>query len=151
MDIEKALLENFKKIYEKEESLSLLTNEDLFKEFSNSEVHVIDLIGKGERVNGVFLASKLAMTRGAISKITSRLIKKNLIIKYKLAENKKEVYYKLTDLGWKVFEDHRLAHDDWEKRELDFFKSLAREEKELINSFLEKYNNHLSNLIKERS
>jgi len=151
MDIEKALLKNFKKIYEKEESLSLLTNEDLFKEFSNSEVHVIDLIGKEERVNGVFLASKLAMTRGAISKITSRLIKKNLILKYKLAGNKKEVYYKLTDLGWKFFEDHRLAHDDWEKRELAFFKSLAREEKELINSFLEKYNNHLSNLIKERS
>ncbi len=151
MNIEKDLLNNFKKIYEKQEKLSSLTDRDLFDSFSNSELHTIDIIGSSEHVNGVLIASRLEMTRGAISKIIARLSKKNLVDKYQIKENKKEIYYRLTDYGQAIYRQHELAHKNWEGRELEFFASLAKKDKDTVNKFLIKYNDYLGNLIKERS
>lgn len=151
MNIEKNLLDNFKKIYEKQEKLSTLTDKNLFDSFSNSEIHTIDIIGNLDDVNGVLIASKLEMTRGAISKIISKLNKKNVVDKYQLDDNKKEIYYKLTDYGKEIYNKHKVAHSDWENRELEFFNKLDKNEKETVNNFLVKYNDYLSNLIKERS
>lgn len=151
MDIERKLLDNFKKIYEKQERLSSLTDEDLFDSLSNSEIHTIDIIGSSKDVNGVLIASRLEMTRGAISKIIGKLSRKGVVDSYQLKENKKEIYYKLTDYGQSLYRQHELAHRNWEDRELEFFNSLAGEEKNTVNDFLIKYNDYLSNLINERS
>lgn len=62
--IEKELLTTFKSIYDKQSQLRSLTNEELFREYSNSEVHTIEIIGQGPGANGVMIANKLNMTRG---------------------------------------------------------------------------------------
>ena len=151
MKIERDLLNNFTRLYEKQERLSSLTDQELFGSFSNSEVHTLDIIGSFEEVNGVLIASKLDMTRGAISKIIAKLSKKDAIYKYQTKENKKEIYYGLTDYGKELYEKHKLAHKDWENRESEFFHAMEEDDKEKLNKFLIKYNDYLNNLIKERS
>jgi DNA-binding MarR family transcriptional regulator len=64
-----------------------------------SEIHTIEVIGKNENTNAGQIASLLGVTNGAVTQIADKLIKKGLIYKYYLPNNKKEVYYKLTELG----------------------------------------------------
>lgn len=144
------ILNNFKIIFDKQAVLSKHTNYELFEEFSVSEVHTIDLIGNEKDINGVMIAEKLEMTRGAISKIISKLKDKKLIDSYQNEDNKKEIYYRLTEAGKDVYEQHKKAHSDWEDRELLFLDKIEDEKKEIIREFLEEYNEYLSKLIKER-
>lgn len=144
------LLKLFKSIYEKQAELSILTDSKLFEEYSNSQIHTIDIIGSLELVNGVKIAEELNLTRGAVSKITSKLRKKGLIDNYQIAENKKEVYYSLSLEGKKLYKAHQLAHRDWELRELKFFKDMDPHKKEIVEEFLASYNDYLGSLISER-
>ncbi|MFP3155018.1 MarR family transcriptional regulator [Lachnospiraceae bacterium ZAX-1] len=77
----------------------------------HSEVHLIDLIQKHEGANGKELAETHGVTTGAIWQTTKKLISKNLIESYQEPNNKKEVYYRLTDLGRKASEGHRRHHE----------------------------------------
>lgn len=147
--MDRRLLNLFKNIYDRQDQLAQATNYQLFKDYSNSEVHLIDLIGRLDQVNGVVLAQELGLTRGAISKISKKLSDKNLIEAYQLEGNKKEVYYRLTDQGLQVFKDHDQAHKAWEDRELNFFRGLDPDKKDLIEEFLEDYQAYLDQLIRE--
>ena len=73
----------------------------LTKSLLLSEIHVIDCIGKHQLPNSTFIAKELSMTKGAISKITAKLLEKELIKANHLEENKKEIYYTLTTQGKK--------------------------------------------------
>lgn len=151
MTIEDRLLDSFKKLYERQEELSKLTDSKLFDSFSNSEVHVVDIIGSKIDVNGIKLAKDLDMTRGAISKIIAKLKDKGAVETYQKKDNKKEIYYNLTDYGQEIYNSHKKAHMDWEKREKEFFKEIKLNELEIVDEFLIKYNTYLDKLIKERS
>lgn len=151
MDVQNRVLDLFKNIYEKQDELSKLTDSKLFNEFSNSEVHTIDIIGKTKDVNGVTISSKLGLTRGAVSKIISGLKKKKLIDSYQNSDNKKEIYYKLTEKGEIIFCKHEKAHKEWEERELKFLNQISPPEIDIVSDFLNRYNSYLESLIVERS
>ena len=57
------------------------------------------------------------MTRGAISKITKKLIKKGVIESYQKSDNKKEIYFRLTKSGKAVYEIHENLHKKFQKRD----------------------------------
>ncbi|AKA70572.1 MarR family transcriptional regulator [Clostridium scatologenes] len=102
-----------------------------------SEIHVIDCIGKNQLINATFIAKELNMTKGAISKITNKLLKKELIKGNHLENNKKEIYYTLTTQGKEVFEIHEMLHKAEREK---FIKILSKYDKEglnIINSFLD--------------
>lgn len=102
-----------------------------------SEIHVIDCIGKNQLINATFIAKELNMTKGAISKITNKLLKKELIKGNHLENNKKEIYYTLTAQGKEVFEIHEMLHKAEREK---FIKILSKYDKEglnIINSFLD--------------
>ena len=105
-----------------------------------SEIHVIDCIGKNQLPNATFIAKELNMTKGAISKITSKLLKKGLIKGNHLENNKKEIYYTLTAQGKEVFKIHEILH----KNEYEKFVNILNEyDKNALNTI----NNFLDNLI----
>lgn len=151
MNIQSEILSLFKGIYEKQEQLSKLTDYELFNEFSNSEVHSLCIIGDKQNVNGAMISSKLAMTRSAISKIISKLKKKELIYSYQNSDNKKEIYYKLTEKGYLIYHKHEKAHKEWEERELKFLNQISDSKMEVISEFLNRYNSYLEDTIVERS
>lgn len=57
--------------------------------YSASEVHCIEFIGKSKEVNVKKLSEHFFMTRGAMSKITKKLIDKQAITSYQKDDNKK--------------------------------------------------------------
>ena len=100
------------------------------------ECHVIAYIGDNNVTNAISVANNLNITRGGISKIMSRLIKKGLMEASQLAGNKREVFYRLTSLGKKVY----CIHDTLHKKHNVMLKSMvnlySKEEKLTIERFL---------------
>lgn len=114
------------------------------------EIHTIEMIGRNPEINGVQLAKKTGVTKGAISQVTKKLIKRGYIIKFNDPGNNKEFKFKLRNKGELAFEIHKkkyqnmnielkkrydLATENEIKFIFDIF-SIMNEEigKELINS-----------------
>ncbi|NRT90288.1 MarR family transcriptional regulator [Clostridium beijerinckii] len=102
-----------------------------------SEVHVIDCIGKNQLINATFISKELNMTKGAISKITSKLLKKELIKGNHLENNKKEIYYTLTTRGKEVFKVHEILHKIESEKFVKILSKYDKEELSIISSFLD--------------
>lgn len=141
------IMESFKEIYEKEETLGKIAFKGEYEKYGVSEIHCIDLIGKIENPNVTKISQRMNMTRGAISKISKKLLNNNLIDKYKNPENDKEIYFKLTELGERLYKDHEIKHKQWEERNNEFFKNIDKEEQEIVANFLKKFNSYLDKII----
>lgn len=117
--------------------------------YKPSEIHCIEYIGKNEDANVTKLSKDFNMTRGAISKLTKKLITKGLIESYQKPENKKEIYYKLTKNGEEVFDVHKKLHIKFIDRDKEIFEKFSSEELETIIKFAEQYDLHLKSKIEE--
>lgn len=103
---------------------------------SLAECHVIDCIERNEMFNTTAIAKKLNITKGGISKITTKLIKKNMIEAYRLTNNQKEIYYRLKPLGRKVFEIHETLHKEAEEAFRKIFSEYSQSELAFASKFL---------------
>ncbi len=129
-------------IQDHEKSLNdLLIEDDCkikdIKSLMLSEFHVIDCIGKNRLCNTTFISQQLNMTKGAISKITVKLLDKELIEASRLENNKKEIYYTLTASGKEVFNIHEKLHEIENKKLVDLFSKYNKEELSTINNFID--------------
>ena len=104
---------------------------------SLAECHVIDYIGKTDRMNATAIAKKLNITKGGISKITAKLIKKKLIEVKRSSNNQKEIYYSLTALGIKIFNVHEILHEQAQGKFTSLFSSYSQEELKFASKFLD--------------
>ncbi len=132
------LLERLIKIFEKYDILIGLESAVNFEGLNYSEVHTLDLIGSVEDVNGILLSKKMNMTKGALSKITKKLLEKGLIESYKKNGNKKEIYFKLSESGGIIYEKHRRIHEEGIVRDKELFSSFSQEERAIILRFMDK-------------
>lgn len=124
-----------------EEVRNLLLKND-YKDIQNmslllSEIHVIDCIGKSQLTNSTFISKELNLTKGAISKITSKLVKKELIKGNHLENNKKEIYYTLTTKGKEVFNIHEILHKNEHEKFVKILSKYNKEALSTINNFLD--------------
>lgn len=100
------------------------------------ECHVIDCIERNAMSNTTAIAKQLNITKGGISKITTKLIKKNMIEPYRLTNNQKEIYYRLKPLGRKVFELHEILHKEAEEVLKNFFSAYSQDELAFVSRLL---------------
>lgn len=118
--------------------------EDFYnKKLMLSEFHVIDCIGKNRLPNATFISKELNMTKGAISKITTKLLEKDLIKGAQLENNKKETYYTLTIQGKEAFEIHKKVHEIETEKFEKIFSKYDNEKINIINDFLDDIINEL--------
>ena len=117
--------------------------------YSITDMHCIECIGKIEYSNVTKISQALNLTRSCISKIVKKLIHKEAIVSYVREDNKKEIYYKLTDLGKKVFWAHEKIHEEWNNKDIEFFRRYKAEEVSFAIDFIQKYSEHLMNSIKD--
>jgi len=68
------LLKEIASMLQRQEMLTKLTESVCLEEYSYSETHCIDYIGKTELPNVTKIADNMQMTRGAISKMTKKLL-----------------------------------------------------------------------------
>lgn len=89
------------------------------------------------------------MTKGAISKLTKKLMEKGLIECYQKSENKKEIYFRLTEQGKEIYNIHEDLHQEFQERDKDIFEQVTEEQFESMRSFMKKYSQHLDAEIKK--
>lgn len=75
-----------------------------------AEVHLLEVIGSEEGITTTQLAQRLAITKGAVSQTTARLLEKQLVCKTPAAGQRREQLLTLTDRGGIVFRHHRQLH-----------------------------------------
>ncbi len=143
------LLKELALMLERQDMLSQLTENQCLDEYGYSETHCIDFIGRLELPNVTKIAEHMRMTRGAISKMTKKLLAKGMIEKYTLETNKKEIYFRLTEQGKLVFEEHAKRHRLWEKRDMEFLARYPKEEIATVYTFMQEFNAYLEEQIQQ--
>ena len=71
-----------------------------------SEIHTIEAIGKNFRINVTQLAELQGITKGAVSQMVYKLVRKKFVKKIKFPRSGKEVFLELTPEGKKAFKGH---------------------------------------------
>lgn len=148
MKEQERLLKELALMLERQDMLSKLTESQCLDEYGYSETHCIDFIGRLELPNVTKVAEHMGMTRGAISKMTKKLLAKGLIERYTLETNKKEIYFRLTDEGRLLFEEHEKRHKRWEKRDMEFLSRYSSQEVDAVCKFMQEFNGYLDEQIK---
>lgn len=80
----------------------------LMNEMTVLMLHVLEAIGRLEPVNGITISKQFGISRGSVSKITRKLVEKEIILVEYLPDNKKEILFRTTPLGKEI----RLLHQD---------------------------------------
>ena len=115
--------------------------------YKPSEIHCVEFIGNHADSNVTKLADAFNMTRGAISKLSKKLISRGLIEAYQKADNRKEIYFSLTKKGQEIFNTHKKLHDMFDKRDSFVFEQISSQEYDTIIRFATIYNEHLEKEI----
>ncbi|OMD97348.1 MarR family transcriptional regulator [Paenibacillus odorifer] len=150
MNKEDQVMIGFRDVYNKMVWLNKDKMEDSLKGYKPSEVHCIEYIEKNADSNVTKLAESFYMTRGAISKLTKKLIQKGLIESYQKSDNKKEIYFKLTEQGKVIYKIHEDLHKEFQERDKAVFEQVTEEQFDSMLSFVEKYSRHLDAEIKKQ-
>lgn len=149
MNKEEQVISGFRDLFNKMAWLNKSKMEDRLKGYKPSEVHCIEYIAKNKDCNVTKLADSFYMTRGAISKLTKKLIEKGLIESYQKQDNKKEIYFRLTEEGKSVNKIHDDLHNEFQERDKAVFEDVTEEQFNDMISFVEKYRSHLDKEIKK--
>ncbi|MFB5761527.1 MarR family transcriptional regulator [Paenibacillus medicaginis] len=150
MNKQEQVMMDFRDLFNKMAWLNKNKMEDNLKGYKPSEVHCIESIGKNTDPNVTKLAESLYMTRGALSKLTKRLIEKGLIESYQKPDNKKEIYFRLTEQGKVIYKIHEDLHQEFQERDQAVFAQVTEEQFDSMLSFIEKYSRHLDAEIKKQ-
>ncbi|MFE6138639.1 MarR family transcriptional regulator [Bacillus sp. NPDC057893] len=150
MNKEEQVINGLRELYNKMVWLNKDKMEEGLKGFKSSEVHCIEYIENNVDSNVTQLAEAFYVTRGAISRMTKKLIKKGIIESYQKSENKKEIYFRLTEQGKEIYKIHEDLHKEFQERDKAVFEQVTEEEFDSIISFVEKYSRHLDAEIKKQ-
>jgi DNA-binding MarR family transcriptional regulator len=149
MNKEEQVITGFRDLFNKLVLLNKFKMEDSLKGYKSSEVHCIEYIGRNVDSNVTKLAESFYMTRGAISKIIKKLIEKGIIESYQKPDNKKEIYFRLTEQGKVIYKIHEKLHKEFQERDKAVFEQVTEEQFDSMLSFVEKYSSHLDAEIKK--
>lgn len=150
MNKEYQVIKGFSDVYNKMVFLNKFKMEESLKGYKSSEVHCIEYIGRNADSNVTKLAESFYMTRGAISKLAKKLLKKGVIESYQKPDNKKEIYFRLTEQGKSVYNIHEELHKEFQERDKAVFEQITEEEFDMMLNFMEKYRSHLDAEIKKQ-
>ncbi|NEN81176.1 MarR family transcriptional regulator [Paenibacillus elgii] len=150
MNKKEQVIVGFRDLFNKMVWLNKFKMEDRLRGYKPSEVHCIEYIERNVDSNVTKLAESLYMTTGAISKITKKLIKKGVIESYQKPDNKKEIYFRLTEQGKVIDKIHEELHKEFEERDKAVFEQVTEEQFDSMLSFMEKYSRHLDAEIKKQ-
>lgn len=150
MNKEEQVMIGFRELFNKMAWLNKLKMEDSLKGYKPAEVHYIECIGRNLDFNVTRLAESLYMTRGAISKMTKKLIEKGIIESYQKPDNKKEIYFRLTEQGKRIYKVHEELHREFQERDKAVFDEVTEEQFDSMLTFVEKYSRHLDAEIKKQ-
>lgn len=150
MNKEEQVMMSFRDLFNKMAWLNKTKMEDSLKGYKPSEVHCIEFIERNTDSNVTRLAESLYMTSGAISKITKKLMEKGYIESYQKPDNKKEIYFRLTEQGKAIYKVHEELHKEFQERDKAVFEQVTEGQFDTMLRFIEKYSRHLDAEIQKQ-
>lgn len=142
------LIKNIEKIFYLRESSENQAHKKFLEELnalnidvdklSYSEFHVLKIIAENTPIKVTDIGIKMGITRGASSKICSKLLKRKLIERKDFEENKKEVRYILSVDGEKAHQIHKQHIQESRKQIEELLSKYSEEEKQYINDLIVK-------------
>lgn len=102
-----------------------------------------------EKPNVTALAKTLRLTKGAVSKITKRLISSNVIEAYTIPDNRQKIFYRLLEKGRFLYEEHEKRHKLWLERDRQFLSQFTELQLEEFSKFMSSYNGYLEEQIRQ--
>lgn len=141
------ILPLFSEFLEKQDVLSKLTEHEMLHTYGTSEIHVIAVIKDHEHANVTLIAKVLHMTKGAISKITRKLMNSAVIETYLLSDNRQKIYFQLTAVGERLYVQHAKRHALWIQRDEQFLAQFTQTQLQEIQTFMIRYNQYLAEQI----
>ncbi|MUG26379.1 MarR family transcriptional regulator [Paenibacillus macerans] len=101
-----------------------------------TSVHVIDCIGDYEPINHTGIVQKMDLSKASITNISSKLLETGFIMRSQLNNNRKEIYFSLTDKGRHVYHLHKKLHQEKEEGFYRFIESYSEAELQTIGKFM---------------
>jgi len=99
-----------------------------------SEVHLIDMAGRFPQENMSLIASRLGITKGALSQTVKKLEVKGYLERYTEDGDKKTTYLRLTEAGKAAFAWHEAYHALVNGRLVQAIASLEKKDRENLMS-----------------
>jgi len=142
------ILSDIRTLFHKQEEHMKGNDERFLREtgvsgMSLSELHVIQCIGKKGLMNVTAITEEMGMTKGAISKICTKLFNKQFVEKMRMLDNQKEIFFRLTDNGNEIYMAHEKLHQQAEEKWLLLLNQYTEEELSLIQRFVKDVGAHL--------
>lgn len=125
--------------------------EKALKGYSLSEIELIEHVKLIPEANVTKLAAASYMTRGAISKLTKKLLQKEILESYQNNENRKEIYFQLTNKGEEINDIHEKLHQSFLERDKEVFAPMTDTEFDAMFRFIGRYRHHLKTMEKSNS
>lgn len=124
--------------YPRKKVLNQLTPDSELKniDVGITECRVIDCIEKNKPINAMRIASKMNITKSGISKVMSKLKKKELVNAHYTEGNDKEVYYTLTPKGTRVYLLHDELYSRMREKYISMLRTYSDEELICISKFI---------------
>lgn len=101
-----------------------------------TSVHVIDCIGDYEPINHTGIVEKMGLSKASITNISTKLLKMGFIMRSQRNNNRKEIYFSLTDKGRHVYDLHKELHREKEQGFYEFIESYSEDELKTIGKFM---------------
>lgn len=74
--------------------------------------HILEVLVNNKELTGVKIAEQLGVTRGGVTRATQKMRNAELITAIQHKDNKKNIYYRLTDQGKRLAHLHTKMHEE---------------------------------------
>ncbi|GIN98088.1 hypothetical protein J6TS1_39580 [Siminovitchia terrae] len=101
-----------------------------------TQLHIVAIIKEKGMANNTSLSESLRLSKPAITKAVRKLLQHNILVKTQQEDNKKEVYYLLTESGEELALIHDRLHEQARNRYLRILDNFNTVELETIIKFL---------------
>lgn len=109
--------------------------------------HILDILLSYKELTGIEIAKLLGFTRGGVCRATPKLKNEKLITTVHHTNNKKNIYYQLTDKGEKLGYLHKKMHEELYKNiQNKILEKFSIKELDIIIKFLTYIKNYEKNL-----
>lgn len=144
--IENFILQREKKTKQQNDvAESLLISHGFSKDrWSLTQLHIVALINDNPNgANNTFLASRLGISKPAVTKAINALTKEKMITTQKKESDQKSIYYRLTNSGKKLALIHEQMHEIAQERYDQLLSQFSDEELQVITTFLNAWSSQL--------
>lgn len=111
------------------------------------EVHTLGLIGDHKRITTTEIAELTNRTKSAVSQIVEKLVKKELVLKYRNPYNHRELIIELTEKGKIVYEYHEQLDESEYGKHLKNLKEYTAEDFQTFTEIAKVFNGGLERAL----